>query len=139
MPGRARSESSGRRSGERAPRRGSRSGEEAPGPTVGAPRPTTAPAEGAVSTGKPVGQSNDEGRNVAWEFVGDDDAERPGTPPPHVAEHPEEVVENVVQGMECEDAEKMRQFLALTKEILMNKCKACEVQVRARICAGRWN
>ena len=66
-------------------------------------------------------------------------AARPGTPPPRVAEHPEEIVQNVIQAMEREDAERMRQFLALSKEILIGMCKECEVQSYGRTYAGRWN
>ena len=74
-----------------------------------------------------AGLSTDGGPNVTWGLIGRDESERPGGSPPYVADHPEEVVRNVVGAMECRDAEKMRQFLALSKSILMAMCRECGV------------
>ena len=71
------------------------------------------------SAGPPVHSD----QNVTWEIIGSDDSERPRAPPIHVAEHPEEVVRNVIGAMGRQDAEKVRQFLALSKEILMAMCR----------------
>ena len=79
------------------------------------------------SSEQSAGQSKESDQNVTWEFIGSDDSAQPGVPPPRVAEHPEEVVRNVIEAMGRQDAKKMRQFLALSKEILTGMCKECEV------------
>ena len=45
-----------------------------------------------------------------------------------MADNPAEVAQNVMLGMSREDAEKVNQFLKLSRGILDRKCRECRVQ-----------
>ena len=67
---------------------------------------------------------------TTWELIERDEDGRPGKPPAHVAKDPEGMMENIVLGMqEHRDAERMREFLRLSRGQLEENCRACGVQV----------
>ena len=60
-----------------------------------------------------AGPPADGGRDVPWEFVGHEAPEQSSAPAAHIADHPEEVVRNVVGAMELPDAVRMWRFIAM--------------------------
>ena len=70
-----------------------------------------------------AGPAVDGGRDAPWEFVGDDTPGQSSASAAHIADHPEEVVRNVVGAMELPDAVRMWRFIAMSKKDLTAACQ----------------